>query len=512
MIAPTQKGTARVRTGCIVCKIRKIKCDEGKPDCRRCTSTGRKCEYNDAGPGQSKDSRYNRVVPVPFSMKDHSFESQDNQLLYIFRLTAESELSRHFEPFCWTHLILQLARVYPSVHHSICAVGALQRAYLHGEHHLHNSQEILDLVSTPLVLARYNMAVKSVNENLSQEMVSPQPILICCALFTWLEFLRNDFETGLKHLRSGLEIIRDWSREPKGTGSLGNLPTHRVDESIIRLFMRLQTHVAAHGYPSTDFHSASPVTSSLSLASAANRNLTISEARCLLDDILLRVFRFVRHKQSVERSLAELGPSSPEFTKLLKTRDSLLEGLSQWQALFTSSFNTAPNSEGGDCGILLLSSYHLMAKIILNTLLAESEKAYDEYFHDFSKLVSMSQRILVSAAGSAPFTIMTLDVGVIPLLFFTCLKCRDTSIRNQSLSLLRLCPEREGMWHRDSILAASTLKIALEGNMGTRVYGERVFDASNPSQTARIQVFDDANKETMVIDIPGLVSRLGDLL
>ncbi|KAI1284001.1 hypothetical protein F5Y07DRAFT_348418 [Xylaria sp. FL0933] len=500
-----RKGTARVRTGCIVCKIRRIKCDEQKPYCRRCTSTGRKCEYNDAGPCQSKGWGYSRAVPVPLSMRNPSFESQDKQLPYIFRLTAENELSRRFEPFCWTHLVLQLARIYPGVHHSICAVGALQRAYLHGEHHLHFSQEVLDLASTPLVLARYNMAVKSVTENLCQKTVSPQPILVCCALFTWLEFLRNNFETGLKHLRSGLEIIRDWSQEPKGTGSWGNLPTQRVDESILRLFMRLQTHVAAHGHPFTEFHSAGPVTSSLSLAPSANRNLNISEARCLLDDILLKVFRFVRHKQFIERSTAEL-------TKLLQSRDTLLADLSQWQALFTSSFNTAPSSERGDCGILLLSSYHLMASIILNTLLAESETAYDNYFHEFSKLVSMSQRILRSTTGSAPFILMTLDVGVIPLLFFTCLKCRHTSIRSQALSLLRLCPEREGMWHRDSILAASTLKIALESNIGTSVYGERVVDALNASQTARVQVFNEVKKETMVIEVPGLMSRLGDLL
>lgn len=37
----------KVRTGCLTCKIRKVKCDEGKPSCLRCTSTGRKCEgYN----------------------------------------------------------------------------------------------------------------------------------------------------------------------------------------------------------------------------------------------------------------------------------------------------------------------------------------------------------------------------------------------------------------------------------------------------------------------------------
>src|SRR5271156_3905141 len=34
----------KVRTGCVTCKIRRIKCDEVKPACLRCTSSGRKCD------------------------------------------------------------------------------------------------------------------------------------------------------------------------------------------------------------------------------------------------------------------------------------------------------------------------------------------------------------------------------------------------------------------------------------------------------------------------------------
>ncbi|CAK7220559.1 hypothetical protein SEUCBS140593_004274 [Sporothrix eucalyptigena] len=39
-----RKGSKKVRSGCITCKIRKVKCDEAKPYCLRCTKTGRKCD------------------------------------------------------------------------------------------------------------------------------------------------------------------------------------------------------------------------------------------------------------------------------------------------------------------------------------------------------------------------------------------------------------------------------------------------------------------------------------
>ncbi|KAK1979720.1 hypothetical protein LZ30DRAFT_630629, partial [Colletotrichum cereale] len=40
----TRKGQPKVRTGCLTCKSRKVKCDEAKPACARCTGTGRRCE------------------------------------------------------------------------------------------------------------------------------------------------------------------------------------------------------------------------------------------------------------------------------------------------------------------------------------------------------------------------------------------------------------------------------------------------------------------------------------
>lgn len=40
----TRKFHKKVRTGCLTCKIRHKRCDETKPDCYRCTSTGRKCD------------------------------------------------------------------------------------------------------------------------------------------------------------------------------------------------------------------------------------------------------------------------------------------------------------------------------------------------------------------------------------------------------------------------------------------------------------------------------------
>ncbi|KAE8550509.1 hypothetical protein EYB25_006736 [Talaromyces marneffei] len=39
-----RRGTKHVKSGCRTCKVRRVKCDETRPACGRCTSTGRTCD------------------------------------------------------------------------------------------------------------------------------------------------------------------------------------------------------------------------------------------------------------------------------------------------------------------------------------------------------------------------------------------------------------------------------------------------------------------------------------
>ncbi|CAI6332671.1 unnamed protein product [Periconia digitata] len=41
-----RKSHAKTRSGCLFCKAKKVKCDEGRPICERCKRNGRQCSYN----------------------------------------------------------------------------------------------------------------------------------------------------------------------------------------------------------------------------------------------------------------------------------------------------------------------------------------------------------------------------------------------------------------------------------------------------------------------------------
>ncbi|KAJ5982079.1 hypothetical protein N7451_012179 [Penicillium sp. IBT 35674x] len=78
----TRSSRPKVRTGCITCKARRVKCDETKPACVRCTTTGRRCdgyaplktsfpEYKALAPARA------RRFPTPYSNTINYPEQRD---------------------------------------------------------------------------------------------------------------------------------------------------------------------------------------------------------------------------------------------------------------------------------------------------------------------------------------------------------------------------------------------------------------------------------------------------
>ncbi|KAI2469846.1 hypothetical protein F4781DRAFT_201995 [Annulohypoxylon bovei var. microspora] len=168
--APKRKRASRpkVRTGCITCKIRRVKCDETKPACTRCTSTGRKCDgYGGAAPPRPKKSPTapsssqladplapNNFPSDPYLAKRHelarhSFAAacrgstslrilrplaadiegteQERLFFHQFRRAAEAGLAMHASSLgagFWRRLVPLVGQSDPAVRHALIALGA----------------------------------------------------------------------------------------------------------------------------------------------------------------------------------------------------------------------------------------------------------------------------------------------------------------------------------------------------------------------------------------------------
>ncbi len=93
LIKPHRKS----RAGCGDCKLRKVKCDEGKPVCKRCKASGYLCNYggnnsalellvNDVSKLKAFDVVSFSLNPAkPLGLSQYVFKAHDVELLSRFR-------------------------------------------------------------------------------------------------------------------------------------------------------------------------------------------------------------------------------------------------------------------------------------------------------------------------------------------------------------------------------------------------------------------------------------------
>ncbi|EEU43793.1 uncharacterized protein NECHADRAFT_82948 [Fusarium vanettenii 77-13-4] len=151
----------KVRTGCISCKIRHLKCDEEKPICLRCRNDGVKCDGY-APTNKAKDEH----LKVPAQ------KSQTLPLTGVSNLVSDVPLERcYFHHFyhwtCkqlsnspettnfWIQHVLPLSHASEPIKNAIIAVGAAHRFFMAG-YDTHSPQRM------ELLTAQYNKAVSRI--------------------------------------------------------------------------------------------------------------------------------------------------------------------------------------------------------------------------------------------------------------------------------------------------------------------------------------------------------------
>lgn len=207
-------------------RVRRVKCDEAKPSCQRCSTTGRKCDgYSSditiSSPKNSTDLIQRVIVHIPGNTEEkRGFD-------FFLRNTA-AELSGYYDSSFWEKLILAASAQKPSLRHALIALGALHEDF--------SRQRLVP--STPsedqkaqFALNQYAKAMGALRRSLSSGKEEPLTALMSCILFVCFDSLRGWFESAMVHLQSGLRILRGMRRL-----STGN---HIIEDNIAPLFTRL---------------------------------------------------------------------------------------------------------------------------------------------------------------------------------------------------------------------------------------------------------------------------------
>lgn len=154
----------KVRTGCLTCKARRKKCDETKPACQRCTSTGRLCEgYPEPQP--SKDTTSAELsYPTPTSQSNNirsyastpstslifprgnqlsrspdyysslvSVSDVDRQCFSYFLLNTFPQFTSYFDSPLWrSRLMIGIGTNNPALFYAAVALAAVHQRFNYG--------------------------------------------------------------------------------------------------------------------------------------------------------------------------------------------------------------------------------------------------------------------------------------------------------------------------------------------------------------------------------------------
>ena len=468
-------------------RIRRVKCDETKPECRRCTSTGRKCDGyvsfeafvpSARKPSESAGHRSDGKSLVAPSLRPNNQLAQlETRSLEYFRRRSLYALSGFIETEFWSRFLFQVSESEPAVKHAIIAFSSFHERT---EPQYLSLQERSQQTLSPgrqhdFALEQYNRAVRLLRQRLSQDDRSKNVTLTSCILFTCMEFMRGNSDTATTHLRNGLNILRlqppDNSVDPNTVQGLG------LDKSLAPVFARVALVQSLYGQTRHHrFWDLMDVPAEYS----PSQFKTLDAARTSLINLMNAVLTFCYMK---DYELFE----SQEATIL--RQQSIAHKLDEWASAFNNfTHEQAPAQILDHRGVSIVRAHYLLNALWVQKALFCEEEAFDVHIPSFIEIVNILERAIHSPGKPntdlADLPSFSADMGIVSVLFFTAIKCREPSVRRRASAVLRRGPRREGMWDSIESARVADLIIAVEE--------EPVRDAPGvlPPEWARIHDFD----------------------
>ena len=436
-------------------RVRKVKCDEGRPACNKCVSTGRKCDgYGIWGGGGSAHTHHTsgRIAlrPNPFPLFVNAAGEEEHCSFEWFRCRASKKIPGPFQSMFWDRIVLGACFDEPAVLHAVLAVGIA--------HKTESSKGDWTLPSTEapdreekFILKQYSMAIRHLQPHFEHKSVaSVRVALISCMLFVCLEFLRGRYQTGNQHLANGIRLLGDLAgqadpinlealQEPSDRWLMETFAKLNLQANLIGQGTRMKYNVVRefeYLHKPVIFHS-------------------MEDARKRLDWLQHETLRITAlwHEQRSDQGL-----NRPD-DNLLKQQLEILDQLDVWKRTLTISRVSIVTQMGhlGDSAFCMMRLYHSMAFIMCSAVFRPAgETTFDDYNTDFKQhmeyaigmanaYAKMVEKVpaLRNEHTGAPFTT---SKGIIPPLYFAAIHCRIPRIRWQAIKFLRETAGREGIW------------------------------------------------------------------
>ncbi|KAF4781683.1 hypothetical protein HER10_EVM0001949 [Colletotrichum scovillei] len=219
----TRASKPKVRTGCVTCKRRRIKCDETKPSCQNCLKRRVECEgYKpkspnaSSSPGAASKQLIATTSPNGSSTSSSPFSVEPSYQSLVFTTQLQKD---HFDQWLSfaadtlvfpsqliTETIPQIARSDLAVRNAAFAIGAAALGSGTREERLTGKGPYF-----ADALEYYNRALQLTVKSPPTEETFPS-VLMTCLLFVMFEALHGDRRSALTHLNHGYNILDQYEK------------------------------------------------------------------------------------------------------------------------------------------------------------------------------------------------------------------------------------------------------------------------------------------------------------
>jgi hypothetical protein len=410
-------------------RIRRIKCDERKPACLKCISTGRRCDG---------------YAPPRALLFEVSKDEGERRSFHYFRERTAPELCGDTLTRFWDGFVLRASYSQEAVRHAVAAIGALNESL-----ELQTGQQAL--TAQGFAFEQYNKAITALTKG--EPAPSTEDMLIACILFTWFENLQGHFDFSLSHLRSGLNILETWRASFNSRRSQLVVSAAVINDDLAPILDRLKVQAKVF---LRSLDQSNPVMNDSSLPEGFSN---ITEAH----RYFYQIIHWTCHSVQVE---TKLHGQAYVQTELIPQ---IVRKLDHWLVLLEQYMHENSEEAKAETTVdrhwKIKSALHLKiqnqnAMIMLEALPYDHETRFDNQLAHFSNIVTLCREFLneedrvgANSKRTVAFGSFDHDHSIIPSLFLTACRCRDPDIRRQAISLLRRYHWREDIW--DSDVAAS---------------------------------------------------------
>ncbi|KAI0198989.1 hypothetical protein F4808DRAFT_462182 [Astrocystis sublimbata] len=448
----------KVKTGCLNCKQRRIKCDERRPACTQCVRSRKQCTGYPPPPrpkiyeekliapkptGQPigivrspppKTSPVQIISPMPptpsraltppetprhASLILHQpstipFDFREGQYFQLFRDYTASELSGFFDSSFWTRRVLQECHCEEAIRHAVVALGALYKTLEKISESPPGSPSEIDHSDNAnqhweVAFKHYSLAIRAIVTSASYDQSKKRMSLMASVLLACFDSFVGDHRQAISQIQSGLALL-ETLRAERRQASLPQ-PEEPVEQDLIQMFTRLA--IQAKSYDMA-FHFPQPYVIRLTPNAAASATSPISGGgppvstnKAQIPDIFSSLHEGRLAWDTLCEKIMRFTEEMSAYVKMMPMNILPLElkqygmgfetQMEAWSRAFDpilASRMAPAKSTQEKTAIAVLKMNQIMGRILFNMTFSDSESAFDQFLPYFREIVNLAMEVI----------------------------------------------------------------------------------------------------------------------